>query len=61
MIQLVRPSYWTGCSTGIYDNPNSLARILVVGMGISLYWLLDWRTVFLRLLGLVSAFPSSAS
>jgi len=43
------------CSTGIYDNPNSLSRILVVGMGISLYWLFDWRTVLPRLLGLVSA------
>jgi O-antigen ligase len=43
------------CSTGIYDNPNSLSRILVVGMGISLYWLFDRPSVFLRLLGLVSA------
>jgi O-antigen ligase len=42
------------CSTGIYANPNSLSRILLVGLGLSLYWLFDRHGGLLRLLGLIS-------
>jgi O-antigen ligase len=37
------------CSTGIYHDPNDLSQILVVGMGISLYWLFNRATGSLRL------------
>ncbi|MDR3623154.1 MAG: O-antigen ligase family protein [Paludisphaera borealis] len=36
------------CSTGIYNNPNSLSRILVTGLILSLYWLSDRRSGLLR-------------
>ncbi len=39
-------------STGIYDNPNALARILLVGMGISFYLFSDVRGSLGRLVGL---------
>lgn len=42
------------CSTGIYDNPNSLSRILVTGMILSLYWLGDGRSGLARVIWLVS-------
>jgi O-antigen ligase len=40
------------CSTGIYNNPNSLSRILVTGILVSLYWLGDRRSGPLRLIWL---------
>ncbi len=40
------------CSTGIYDNPNSLSRILLVGMAISFYFITDVRGTLTRLAGL---------
>jgi hypothetical protein len=40
------------CSTGIYDNPNALARILLVGMAISFYLFSDVRGSLGRLIGL---------
>jgi len=40
------------CSTGIYDNPNALARILLVGMAISFYFVADVRGSSIRLVGL---------
>jgi hypothetical protein len=38
------------CSTGIYNNPNSLSRILVTGIMLGLYWLGDLREGILRTL-----------
>jgi putative inorganic carbon (hco3(-)) transporter len=40
-------------STGIYNNPNSLSRILVTGMMISVYWLGDRRSSPLRVIWLL--------
>lgn len=37
------------CSTGIYNNPNALSRILVTGMILSLYFWGDRRTGLLRI------------
>lgn len=42
------------CSTGLYNNPNALARILLVGAFISLYGLLERHAAILRILSFFS-------